>query len=51
MAEETKNYLLEEEGTSGFDYKAFLIKLLMYWPWILGSVAVFLIGAFFYLRP
>ena len=50
MAEETKNYLLEEEGTSGFDYKAFLIKLLMYWPWILGSVAVFLIGAFFYLK-
>jgi phosphoribosylformimino-5-aminoimidazole carboxamide ribotide isomerase len=41
MAEETKNYLLEEDNeTSGFDYKAFLIKLLMYWPWILGSVAV-----------
>lgn len=48
MAEETKNYLLEEDNeTSGFDYKAFLIKLLMYWPWILGSIAVFLIGAFF----
>lgn len=51
MAEETKNYLLEEDNeTSGFDYKAFLVKLLMYWPWILGSVAVFLIGAFFYLK-
>lgn len=51
MAEETKNYLLEEDNeTSGFDYKAFLIKLLMYWPWILGSIAVFLIGAFFYLK-
>lgn len=51
MAEETKNYLLEEESeTSGFDYKAFFIKLLMYWPWILGCVAVFLIGAFFYLK-
>lgn len=51
MAEETKNYLLEENNeTSGFDYKAFIVKLLMYWPWILGSIAVFLIGAFFYLK-
>lgn len=51
MAEETKNYLLEEDNeTSGFDYKAFFIKLLMYWPWILGCAAVFLIGAFFYLK-
>lgn len=50
MAEETKNYLLEDEETSGFDYKAFLVKLLMYWPWILGSIVVFLIGAFFYLQ-
>lgn len=51
MAEETKNYLLEEDNeTSGFDYKAFFIKLLMYWPWVLGCVAVFLIGAFFYLK-
>ena len=32
MAEETKNYMLEDEETSGFDYKAFLVKLLMYWP-------------------
>lgn len=51
MAEETKNYLLEEDNeTSGFDYKAFLVKLLMYWPWIVGCVAVALIGAFFYLK-
>ena len=51
MAEETKNYLLEEDNeTSGFDYKAFLVKLLMYWPWILGCVAVALIGAYFYLK-
>lgn len=51
MAEETKNYLLEEDNeTSGFDYKAFLVKLLMYWPWILGCMAVALIGAFFYLK-
>lgn len=51
MAEETKNYLLEEDNeTSGFDYKAFLVKLLMYWPWIVACVAVALIGAFFYLK-
>lgn len=51
MAEETKNYLLEEDNeTSGFDYKVFLVKLLMYWPWIVGCVAVALIGAFFYLK-
>lgn len=25
MAEETKNYLLEDEETSGFDYKVFLV--------------------------
>ena len=50
MAEETKNYLLEDEETSGFDYKVFLVKLLMYWPWIVGCVAVALTGAFFYLK-
>lgn len=51
MAEETKNYLLEEDNeTSGFDYKTFFIKLLMYWPWIVGCIAMFLIGAFFYLK-
>ena len=50
MAEEIKNYMLEDEETSGFDYKAFFIKLLMYWPWILACVAVFMIGAFFYLK-
>lgn len=50
MAEEIKNYMLEDEETSGFDYKAFFIKLLMYWPWIVACVAVALIGAFFYLK-
>ena len=51
MAEETKNYLLEEdENTSGFDYKTFLVKLLMYWPWIVGCVIVALVCAFFYLK-
>lgn len=50
MAEDLNNYQLEEEETSGFDYKTFLIKLLMYWPWIVGCVLVALIGAFFYLK-
>lgn len=50
MAEDLNNYLMEDEETSGFDYKAFFFKLLMYWPWIVGCVAVFLIGAFFYLK-
>lgn len=50
MAEDLNNYQLEDEETSGFDYKAFFIKLLMYWPWIVGCVLVALIGAFFYLK-
>lgn len=50
MAEDLNNYLMEDEETSGFDYKAFFIKLLMYWPWIVGCVLVALIGAFFYLK-
>lgn len=44
------NYLMEDEASSGFDYKTFLIKLLMYWPWIAGCVIVALAGAFFYLK-
>lgn len=50
MAEDLNHTLLEDEETSGFDYKAFFFKLLMYWPWIVGCVAAFLIGAFFYLK-
>ena len=41
---------MEDEETSGFDYKTFLIKLLMYWPWIAGCVIAALVGAFFYLK-
>lgn len=41
---------MEDEETSGFDYKTFLIKLLMYWPWIADCVIVALVGAFFYLK-
>lgn len=41
---------MEDEETSGFDYKTFLIKLLMYWPWIAGCVLAALVGAFFYLK-
>lgn len=50
MAEDLNNYLMEDEETSGIDYKAFFFKLLMYWPWIVGCVFVALIGAFFYLK-
>lgn len=50
MTTEPNNYLMEDEETSGFDYKTFLIKLLMYWPWIAGCVIVALAGAFFYLK-
>lgn len=41
---------MEDEETSGFDYKTFLVKLLMYWPWITGCVIAALVGAFFYLK-
>lgn len=41
---------MEDEETSGFDYKTFLVKLLMYWPWITGCVLAALVGAFFYLK-
>lgn len=44
------NYLMEDEASSGFDYKTFLVKLLMYWPWITGCVLAALVGAFFYLK-
>lgn len=50
MAEDLNNYQLEEEETSGFDYKAFFFKLLMYWPWIVGCVIVAIVCAFFYLK-
>ena len=51
MAENTPNYLLEEEENgAGFNYKVFLIKLLMHWPWILGCALVALVGAFFYVK-
>lgn len=38
-----------EEGT-GFDYKAFLIKLLMRWPWIAGCFIVALVSCYFYIQ-
>lgn len=41
---------MEDEETSGFDYKTFLVKLLMYWPWITGCVLAALVSAFFYLK-
>lgn len=50
MTAEQNKYLMEDEETSGFDYKTFLIKLLMYWPWIAGCIIAALVGAFFYLK-
>lgn len=39
---------LENEETAGFDYKAFLVQLLMRWPWIAGCLAVALAACYFY---
>lgn len=40
----------ENEETAGFDYKSFLIQLLMRWPWIVGCLVVALIGCYFYVQ-
>lgn len=40
----------ENEETAGFDYKSFLIQLLMRWPWILGCLLVALVGCYFYIQ-
>lgn len=40
----------ENEETAGFDYKSFLIQLLMRWPWIVGCLAVAFISCYFYIQ-
>ena len=39
-----------EEEETGFDFKIILMKLFIYWKWFIVSIAVCLLGAFFYLR-
>lgn len=41
---------LENEEGAGFDYKAFLVQLLMRWPWIAGCLAVALASCYFYIQ-
>lgn len=41
---------LENEEGAGFDYKAFLVQLLMRWPWIAGCLAVALVSCYFYIQ-
>lgn len=41
---------LENEETAGFDYKAFLVQLLMRWPWIVGCLVVALAVSYFYVQ-
>lgn len=41
---------LENEETAGFDYKAFLVQLLMRWPWIVGCLIVALAACYFYIQ-
>lgn len=40
----------EEDENTGFDYKAFLVQLLMRWPWLLVSVIVFTAASYFYVK-
>ena len=52
MAEE-KNYnnpQLQEEEEESINLYAIFFKYLIYWPWFIASVLVFVIGAYVYLR-
>ena len=52
MAENINNTSINEEdnNVSSFDYKSFLLMMLLHWPWILGCVFIALIGSFFYIK-
>ena len=41
---------LETDETAGFDYKAFLVQLLMRWPWIVGCLVVAFAVCYFYVQ-
>ena len=40
----------ETDETSSFNIKYEFFKYLRYWPWFIGSVMIFLLGGFIYLR-
>ncbi len=48
--EQNINHELYDEQPSNFDFKEFLFKCLMYWPWFIVSVIICMTGAWFYLR-
>ena len=52
MQTDNFNPILDEETDegNGFDYKSFLINLLMHWPWLVGSLIAFLASSYFYLQ-
>ena len=50
MTNENMNLNRFEEEEEGFDFKIILMKLFIYWKWVVLSVLCCLIAAFFYLR-
>ncbi len=50
MTDEKMNSISEEQNESGFDYKSLFLQLLMHWPWVICSIIIMLIAAYFYLQ-
>lgn len=49
MADENiYNNTPEEKEENSFDYKSLFLQLLMHWPWVICSVIVLLVAAYFY---
>ena len=48
---EEKIYSVEQEANEEkIDFREILFKYLIHWPWLVGTVVVFLLGAWLYLR-
>ena len=48
---EKKVYNVEQEANEEkIDFQEILFKYLIHWPWFVGTVVVFLLGAWLYLR-
>ena len=48
---EEKIYSVEQEANENkIDFREILFKYLIHWPWLVGTVVVFLLGAWLYLR-